>query len=74
MTKTLELAVSKAKQLPAAAQEAIGRQVLHHIAGLQGFNSALQTKAKRQVSVQNVLRWSHDAKKLRRAGKLSKLA
>lgn len=42
MTKTLELAVSKAKKLPPAAQEAIGLELLDRIAALAELRREIQ--------------------------------
>lgn len=42
MTKTLELAVSKAKKLPPAAQEAIGLELLDRIARLAALRKEIQ--------------------------------
>ena len=42
MTRTLELAVAKASELPEAAQELIGREMLDRIAALAELRAQLQ--------------------------------
>jgi hypothetical protein len=42
MTKTLELAISKALQLPEAAQERIGRELLNRIDTLEELRAEIE--------------------------------
>jgi hypothetical protein len=42
MTRTLELAIAKASELPEAAQELIGREMLDRIAALAELRAQLQ--------------------------------
>lgn len=42
MTKTLEMAIAKVSELPEAAQDEIGRQLLEHLESLAQLRAELQ--------------------------------
>ena len=67
MVKTLELAITKAANLPEAAQEQLGRELLERIDTLEGLRAEIEIGIREldagmgeELDIEDVIRQAHD--------------